>query len=262
TAFAGAPPFPDADVVPIFILGMPRSGTTLVERILARHPRVAPGGEMTVGQAAHAEYLRARARSGLPWPVDPALPEERRLLADARERYAEQALRHAGDARHVTDKHPANALIAGFLRLIFPEAPMVHVVREPMAACWSIFTAFLPAASACFTSLEDIARYRAAHFDLVRLWSSRFDLAELSYEALVTDPAASIRSLLAACRLPWSQACLRPEEAAEPVTTASVDQVRSPIHRDSVDRHARYAPYLGTLRLALGLPAAEAPATK
>ncbi len=252
----GAVPSPGAladGILPIFIIGMPRSGTTLIEQILARHPEVAAGGEFTAATVVHADYVRARSRAGLPWPVDPALESEHRRLADARERYVEQALALAGDSRFFVDKHPGNATLVGFLRLLFPAAPVIHASRSPLAACWSMYATYLPGSSACFTALDDIAYYHAAHVALMRHWTSICSppMFGLAYESLVSEPESAIRSLLSACGLEWEEECLAPEAGRTAVTSASVDQVRSPIHRDAIDRYRRYERHLEPLRAAL-----------
>lgn len=247
----------DSGIRPLFIIGMPRSGTTLIEQILARHPSVATGGEFTAAGIAHADYLRARSRAGLSWPVDPADGVEQRLLADARERYVEDALALAGDSRFFVDKHPGNATLVGFLRLLFPAAPVIHASRTPLATCWSIYAAYLPGSSACFTALEDIAHYHAAHTALMHHWATVCEppMFDLRYERLVAEPEPIIRSLLTACGLEWAEDCLAPEAGRNAVTSASVDQVRSAIHRDAIERHRRYDRHLGPLRAALEVAA-------
>jgi tetratricopeptide (TPR) repeat protein len=240
-------------VGPIFIVGLPRTGGTLVEQILARHPRVAAGGELPAANLVHARYVRARAQHGLQWPADPRCEIDGRLLADARESYLEQALVHAGEAEYVTDKHPGNAALVGFLRLLFPHSPIICSWREPVATCWSIYTSYLPASSACFTSLEEIAHYHSAHGRLMRFWNSVIDpaLIDVQYESLVTDPEVEIRALVSSCGLSWDSACLAPEQTQRAVNTASVDQIRRPIHREAINRHRRYDRHLAGLRQAL-----------
>ena len=130
---------------PIFIVGMPRSGTSLVEQILSCHPQVAAGGELTAAQVCYATYVVERERLGLRGAVDSSNELELNLLRRARERYVEFLFEAGLDATTVTDKFPGNFTILGFLRGMFPDAVIVHTSRAPMATCWSLYTANLSA---------------------------------------------------------------------------------------------------------------------
>jgi tetratricopeptide (TPR) repeat protein len=254
TAVAPAPAFVETpSAIPIFIVGMPRTGTTLIETILGRHAGVATGGELDAANRAFSRFKRERERLGRFGPVDPSAETDEGLLLDARESYLEAILEYAADCAYVTDKHPGNAPLVGFLRMLFPMAPMIFCRRDPMATCWSLYSSFLPDASSCFRTFEGLSSYHRAHSLLLQHWRTmlRPPCVEICYETLVSDPATEIPRLVSLCGLSWDPDCMSPEAGLRPVTTASVDQVRRPIHRESVDRYLAYAPHIGELRAAL-----------
>ena len=232
-----------ADETPILIVGMPRSGTTLVEQILSSHPDVAPGGELG--------FWLERNRAGVGIFDAAARPEVVRSLADD---YLAVLRAISPDAARVTDKMPFNFGLLGVIRQVFPRAAIVHCRRHPVDTCLSIF-------STGFETTIDFAGDRGSlvffyrqYQRLMAHWrdvlpADRF--IEVDYEALVADPEPLTRRLVATCGLAWNDACLAPHRNRRRITTASVWQARQPIYRTSVERWKRYEPWLGELRALL-----------
>jgi hypothetical protein len=232
-----------ADETPILIVGMPRSGTTLVEQILSSHPDVAPGGELSFWHdrnGAGARVFGADAR-----------PEAVRRLADD---YL--AVLHAVSptAARVTDKMPFNFGLLGMIRQVFPRATIVHCRRHPIDTCLSIFATDFEATIDFAGDRGSLVFFYRQYQRLMAHWREvlppdRF--IEVDYEALVADPAPLTRRLVANCGLQWNDACLAPHRNQRRITTASVWQARQPIYRTSVERWKRYEPWLGELRQLL-----------
>lgn len=240
---AGAAPGDPSDA-PVFVFGLPRSGTTLVERILSSHPLVASGGESM-------EFaLTARAAAGSPTAKlmdGPTLLAARstdmaRLGADY---VAAMRARVPGEGRF-TDKLPLNFLYAGLINAALPNARMVCLRRHPIDSCLAIFRQMFSTEFAYYDwtfGLETTARFYLAFDALVAHWretlpADRF--IEVAYEAVVADQGGQSRALLAWLGLPWDAAVLAFHENAAPVATASAIQVRSPIHAGSVGRWKQY----------------------
>ena len=154
------------------------------------------------------------------------------------------------DGAHVTNKLPGDFEILGFIRMLLPKAVIVHCRREPMATCWSLFTANFGMHSPYYNDLEHLAHYYGQYRRLMAHWSAVLQPAmiEVDYERLIDDPEPAIRALVAGCGLDWDDHCLRPHEADRPVTTASAGQVRRPINRVSLARWRPYAKQLEVLR--------------
>ena len=248
-------PAPD----PIFILGMPRAGSTLLEQILASHPQVEGTSELPDIPQLVQGLVAARWRD-----LGAAHPEILASLdADTArrlgERYLESAARHRkSDAPFFIDKLPNNWLYAGFIRLILPGARIIDARRTAMACCFSNFKQHFARGQTFAYSLEDLGSY---YRDYVRLMA-HLDAAmpgvihRVQHEDLLNDPEGEILRMLDFLGLPFDERCLRPHENNRPVRTASSEQVRRPINRDAVDLWRNYAPWLGPLKDALG-PLAE-----
>jgi Tfp pilus assembly protein PilF len=235
---------------PVFIVGMPRSGTTLVEQILAAHPQVQAFGERR--ELGHLIESRARMLGGS------ILDAAASLTAQDAPEVAERYVTTAGcepSALRFTDKMPFNFLHLGWIALLFPRARIIHVRRDPRAVCLSCyqqhFTERLP-----FTyRLEHLARYWLAYDRLMDHWRSVLpsQLFEVDYESIVASPEELSRQLIDFSGLEWNSACLSSHEGDRPVTTASHWQVRQPIYQSSLARWEHYAAHLGPLN-TLSLP--------
>lgn len=225
------------DATPILILGMPRSGTTLVESILASHASIGAGEEL--------QFWNRRGRALVARDALPA-PEEMREIADA---YLAE-LRRLSGRPHVTDKKPDNFAWAGLIHLVFPRARIVHCRRDPRDTCVSILRTFFAPRPDFSTEPGDLAFYWRQYARVMAHWRAvlppdRF--LDLDYERLVTAPEPEIRRLLAFCGLGWDAACLRPERNRRRVSSASLWQVRRPIGDASVGQWRRHAAALGEI---------------
>ena len=226
-----------ADPTPLLILGMPRSGTTLVESILGCHSQVAAGQELLFW----GRVGRSLAASG-------SIPS-RESLRESADQYLE-VLRGISAAPHVTDKKPENFFWAGLIHAVFPQARIVHCRRDPLDTCMSIISNYFVPRPDFSTEPSDLVFFYREYERMMAHWravlpADRF--MEVDYETLVADPEPTIRHLLDFCGLGWEEACLHPEQGARTVNTASLWQVRRPISKGSVGRWRRYEPWLGEL---------------
>jgi len=220
---------------PVFVVGMPRSGTSLVEQILASHPQVYGAGE------ARGIPLIFMERTSLPrseWP---------QLAA----RYLDSVGARAGDATRIVDKLPGNFAQAGFIRLLFPNARIIHLRRDPLDNGVSLFVTLFDHGHGYSYDLRDIGRFYNAYAALMTHWRGIFPadrFLEIDYETIVDDFEAQARRLIAFIGLPWDDAVLRFYETERAVRTASKVQVRKPIYRTSVKRAAAFGAALDPLR--------------
>jgi len=240
---ARAPELGSGDATPIIIMGMPRSSTTLVEQILSSHPSVGGGGELNFWD-----------KRGFEWPRAAATRDEAPFLARAAADYLAVLRAIAPRAQLVTDKMPRNFVWAGLIHLAFPRATIIHCRRSPIDTALSIHRTYFNPRLRFPTGGEPLVGYYRSYQRIVAHWrrvlpADRF--IEVDYEALTADPVTNIRRIVDGCGLRWDDACLRPEENARMVRTASKWQVRQPIYRTAVERWRRYEPWLGPLRALL-----------
>jgi predicted Zn-dependent protease len=234
---------------PIFIVGLPRSGSTLVEQILASHSAVEGTMELP-DVTVLARSLATRA----PYP-DVLAQLDLDACRSLGERYLHRTRQHRrqGAARFV-DKMPSNWMHAGFIHLMLPNARIVDVRRDPMACCWSCFRQHFARGQHFTYSLEDLGRYYRDYVDLMGHLDDVLPgrVHRVVYERLVEDTEAEVRRLLEYCGLPYEADCLRFHSSGRAVATASSEQVRRPIYRDALDEWRHYEPWLEPLREALG----------
>ena len=233
---------------PIFICGMFRSGSTLAEQLLSRHPLVVAGGEL--------ELLPELVRSELaPFPAALAVQPESRV-AELGQRYLQTLARLFPGAAHVTDKRPDNFLHIGLIKRLIPEARIVYTTRDPLDNCLSVFFLHLDQRMGYALDLLDTGHYYREYRRLMAHWKALYadELLELNYDNLVSDPRPAIERLLRFCGLPWDEACLRPAPRGGAVKTASVWQVREPIYRTSSGRSRHYRRELAALAAYLAGP--------
>ena len=223
-----------------------RSGSTLVEQILASHPQVTAGGEIEILPAIAARHF---APSLAAWPALNAA--NRQKLRGA---YARVVASRYPDAEVVTDKRPDNFLHIGLIKALFPNARIVHTRRDPIDNCLSVYFLHLSQSMPWALDLLDTAHWYRQHERLMAHWRTLCggDIHEVDYDRLVAEPRPVIEGLLAHCGLPWDDACLAFHQTRTIVRTPSAWQVREPLYTRSSGRWRRYERHLGPLRAALG----------
>jgi Tfp pilus assembly protein PilF len=239
------------DRTPVFILGMPRSGTTLVEQILASHPDVFGPGELPALQAVANETF---ALPGSPFPAA-VRNADAKAFGSAGRAYVDRLRGFSKDAARITDKMPGNFMLIGLIRLILPEATVIHCVRDAPATCLSIFKTYFRTQGHLYGyDLEELADYYKLYTDLMAHWHSVLPgfVHDVRYEALVADQEQQSRKLVELCGLPWDDRCLAFHKAERPVRTASAAQVRQPMYDSSLELWRRYEKGLQPLLERLG----------
>ncbi|MDR7231479.1 tetratricopeptide (TPR) repeat protein [Caulobacter sp. BE264] len=240
---------------PIFVVGLPRSGSTLVEQILASHSQVEGTMELpdliVMARRLGGKTAR-RAESTYPESLADLSAEDLKALG---EEFIERTrIQRKTDKPFFIDKMPNNFAHTGLIHLILPNAKIIDARRHPLGCCFSGFKQHFARGQAFSYDLTDIGRYYADYVDLM----AHFDAVlpgrvhRVIYEQMIADPEAQIRALLEHCGLPFEEACLSPHENDRAVRTASSEQVRRPIFKDAVEHWQKFESYLGPLKQALG----------
>lgn len=239
---------------PIFVIGMPRSGTTLVERILSSHPAVHSAGELQNFGLAFKRASGSRSRQML--DADTLSRSGQVDFAAVGKAYVDSTRPDTGHTPHFVDKMPLNFLYAGFIHRALPKAKIVCLRRNAWDACLSNFRQLFALQFSYYNysyDLLDCGRYYRAFDLLLQHWQRTLPgvILEVRYERLVAEPEAETRRLLAHCGLAWDDACLAFERNQAPVSTASAVQVRQPLYRSAVERHRHYQSQLAPLTALL-----------
>jgi tetratricopeptide (TPR) repeat protein len=242
--------------VPVFVVGMPRSGTTLVEQILASHSKVHGAGEI---ETFYQSLLRLRLRNGVTtsFPdVVPVMPPD--TLRDLGSDYVQSIKSAAPTAERIVNKLPLNFKYVGLIHLALPNARIVHLRRDPVDTCFSCFSLLFTGNQSFTYDLGELGRYYRGYAALMEHWRNvlpRGVMIEVQYEDLVADLGGQARAIVDHCGLPWEDTCLAFHKTLRPVKTASSVQVREPVYRTSVGRWRHYENFLQPLIAALNIEA-------
>jgi Sulfotransferase family len=250
-------PFPgNPSEVPVFIVGMARSGSTLIEQVISSHPETFGAGEIKE-LSRQLGSLRGR------FPALPKYPQmiakmnvaHYKILADA---YLARVRSLAPDAKRITDKLLTNANFVGLIHVLFPNAKIIHTRRNPIDTCLSAFTKLFKDDMPYSYDLGELGRYCRKHNEMMNHWREVIPpsaLKVVNYEEVVDDLPKIAREVVEFLGLPWNDACLNFHESSRPVKTASVIQVRKPVYASSVDRWRRHESELQPLLEALAIQA-------
>ncbi|MDB6088719.1 MAG: hypothetical protein JWN85_1503 [Gammaproteobacteria bacterium] len=243
----------DPNPAPIFIVGLPRSGTTLVERILSSHSTVTAGGELEhfttslLEEIEAPEHRRSLSRQEL---IEHAARVDVRSLG---RRYSQKTRALTGHRPRFTDKLPLNYLYCGLIHRALPRAHIVHVTRHPLAVCYAMYKTLFKQGYPFSYDLNEIGQYYVGYHRLMQHWHAIMPglIHDLSYEQLIAQQASETRRLLEFCGLTFEEGCLAFDRNPAPTATASASQVRRPIYNTSVSLWTQYADRLAGLRRQL-----------
>ena len=243
----------DPSSKPIFILGVARSGSSLVEQILASHPKVHGAGELTT-LCDVVSNVRGPSGNPIPYP-EFVTGLDAHALCQIGANYLAQIKKVAPTATHITDKMPSNFILAGLIHLALPKAYIIHTVRDPLDTCISCFSKLFTGEQNHTYDLVELGRYFRRYQKLMQHWQRVLPqgrILNVHYEDVVSDLEGQARRMIAHCGLEWEERCLLFNATDRPVLTASSFQVRQPIYQSAVGRARAYEEFLGPLKEALG----------
>jgi tetratricopeptide (TPR) repeat protein len=242
------------DETPVFIIGMPRSGTTLLEQIISSHSAVHGAGELRdLGEAlGEMQPELAKGASYMDWLSG----ADKNSLAAAGEAYIRRLRGYDAKALRITDKMPGNFFYAGLILKILPGAKIIHSVRNPLDTCFSNYSRLFKDTMPFAYDLTELGHYYNSYRQMMDHWKNTLpagSILDVNYEDVVEDLEGQSRRLIDFCGLNWESACLDFHNNKRPVKTASAAQVSQPIYKSSVARWERFAQHLGPLQKAIGI---------
>ena len=238
---------------PIFIIGMPRSGTTLVESIISSHPEVYGAGELH-----YMNDIAINIVQKCPENLDGVTLGDLLTIDEAKrfaESYIHSSAKLANGARFVTDKMPHNFQHIGLIKMFYPEAKIIHCLRNPIDVCLSIYFNNFNTAHTYATDLDELSEYyRSFYNEILQHWQDTFDdpYLTVNYEDLVSNQEEMTRKIVRYCGLDWADECLQFHKSKRNISTFSYDQVRKPMYTKSVNRWEKYESHLGSIIQTLG----------
>jgi tetratricopeptide (TPR) repeat protein len=233
-------------ITPIFIVGLPRTGSTLLEQMLNQHSEVGTIGESNAIASVIASGISKITNQAFPGGLDKITPQQWQLLGD---RYLEHLRQKCADKTFVINKLPANFQTIGVIKKALPQAIIIHLTRTPQAVALSVLRNYFSANEPYFCDLQEFIDYRKLYLDVMTFWKGYFgdSIIELNYKQLILEQEATLKRVLQACDLPWQTRCLKFSNAKSQVKTLSDTQVRRPLYRSSLDAWQNYRPYLSRL---------------
>lgn len=237
---------------PIFVIGMFRSGTTLCEQILSSHPDVQGAGELfDINQLS---YSLGNSKSHDKSPLSLVDVTQDKLI-NAANSYLKTLDNHSTDAKRIVDKMPSNFFHVGLISRLFPNAHIIHMIRDPRDACLSMYFQRFGAQMIFSTDLVELASYHLAYQRIMQYWHEVLDIKihNVVYEELMDNQEDITRKMLAFCGLDWSEKCMNFHQSKRDINTPSYDQVRKPLYKKSVARWKNYEPQIKPLIKSLGL---------
>lgn len=239
-------PLDKTDMKLIFIVGMPRSGTTLTEQIISSHKDVYGAGELPF----LTETLERNFMSNPNFLSDIKQDFNHEKLMESQRYFLDRITNLKNTKKIITDKAPLNFKWIGFIKILFPNSKIIHCTRDPIDISWSNFKNSFSSKNLGFTyNLEDLGNYFNLYKNLMKFWNNKFpkEIYNLSYEKLIEDQKSEIKKLINFCELTWDESCLKPHENKKAVATASLAQVRSPIYKSSIKKWKNYSNQLKIL---------------